>query len=481
MGSTDKYAAIVIDGNTGKVLHAENAYERRHPASLTKKMTLYMVFEALRSGKITLNTRFPVSFFAAKQAPSKLGLKVGDSISVEAIIKALVTKSANDAAVVIAEGLSGSLAKFVQTMNKKAKQLGMNSTQFYNSTGLPDRRQVTTAMDMATLAQALYDDFPEYYHYFRTKSFDYLGVSHRNHNRMLGKVQGLDGIKTGFICASGFNISTSAIRYDSKNNPRRLFAVVMGGSSSHVRDKRAAHLLETSFRKIGATSAKAPKFLPAPGTKGIASKSNQKKQFNLKSKETDYSESEGITSKDASLLEASLQKIEPTYQQQERLPKNQQEASPSAKLQTMQAVSYTPHPVIYPSQAPNYNQSQSKMPQSFPAPTLGYRNTQHQVYTNGDREAPPSSEQMLEYLKSTDSNQPSKVATPVLTGGNFKKEKVVGKLPCASVQQKKMMPAQWVTPKSPLYKETSLSPLKKEKAVLKKVARKRNASRKKGI
>ena len=262
-----RYAAIVLDDATGKVLHAENAYDRRHPASMVKKMTLYLLFEALRAKKITLQTRFSTSSLAAKQIPCKLGLQVGQTISVEDIIKGMVTKSANDAAVVIAEGLAGSLANFVALMNKKAKKLGMNSTRFYNASGVPDARQITTAMDMAILGRALYHHFPDYYPYFKTKHFQYKGSSHRNHNQLLGKFEGLDGIKTGFVNASGFNISTSAVRYDKSRRPRRLFAVVMGGQSWRSRDKKIAELLEDGFYKIGALTGDKSNLLPLPSSK----------------------------------------------------------------------------------------------------------------------------------------------------------------------------------------------------------------------
>jgi D-alanyl-D-alanine carboxypeptidase len=250
-----RYAAVVVDAS-GKVLHAENAHAPRHPASMVKKMTLYILFEALRAGKITLKTRFSVSSLAARQIPCKLGLQVGHTISVGDIIKGMVIKSANDASVVFAEGLAGSLANFVALMNKKAKKLGMTGTRFYNASGVPDARQITTAMDMAILARALYHDFPEYYHYFKIKNFDYKGTSHRNHNHMLGPVRDfhVDGCKTGFVNASGFNISTSAVKYGAKKEPLRLFAVVMGGQSWRSRDERAAKLLEEGFYKAGASS-----------------------------------------------------------------------------------------------------------------------------------------------------------------------------------------------------------------------------------
>ncbi len=251
-GEDGRYAAVVVDDATGKILHAENAQAIRHPASLVKKMTLYLIFDALKKGKITLKTRYYTSSLAMNQEPCKLGLHAGHTIDVESIIKGLVTKSANDAAVVVAEGLGGSVDRFVRLMNQQAKKLGMKRTRFYNSSGLPDTRQVSTAMDMVILARALYHHFPEYYHYFKTKHFHYKGLSHRNHNHMLGGFPGLDGLKTGFTNASGFNISTSALRYDNKNRPHRLFAVVMGGTNRHARDKRAAELLEKGFLRVGA-------------------------------------------------------------------------------------------------------------------------------------------------------------------------------------------------------------------------------------
>lgn len=486
LGGPNKYAAIVIDGNTGKIMHAENAYERRHPASLTKKMTFYIIFEALKAGKITLNTRFPVSFLAARQIPTKLGLRAGDSISVEAIIKGMVTKSANDAAVVIAEGLSGSVVKFVQLMNKKAKELGMNSTQFFNPSGVPDKRQITTAMDMAILARALYQDFPEHYHYFKTKSFNYLGISHRNHNHMLGKVEGLDGIKTGFVCASGFNISTSAIRYDANNKPRRLFAVVMGGASWRSRDKRTAELLEINFRKIGAVSAKPPKFLPAPGTKGITPKKDKRKQTEHESPDLSDNLNESITSKDASLLEASLRQAESTSQRQPSF-QNEEEMQDSSGM--MQAVSYAPHPVIYPSQAQSYAGPNFQASQQFSTSALGHSNSSHPEHTNGAQPMQTMayiqpSEQMLEYLQSTESNQASKSAMPIIEK-TAKKDKFERDL--TSTPEKKALPAQWIVAKPPSYREISLSPVKKissfkkEKNPSKKTWKKARSSRKKAV
>lgn len=249
-----RYAAIVIDEATGQVLHAENADSQRHPASLTKMMTLYILFKALRNKQITLNTRYTVSPLASKQIPCKLGLQIGQTIDVKSIVSGLITKSANDAAVAFAEGLAGRVENFAKLMNKTAKELGMKNTRFYNPSGVPDARQITTARDMVTLGVALCQHFPEYYHHFKTKMFHYKGVSHRNHNRMLDSFPNSEGIKTGFVNASGFNITTSAFRYDLNNKKRRLLVVVMGGQSWRSRDQRAAVLLEEGFRKINAIS-----------------------------------------------------------------------------------------------------------------------------------------------------------------------------------------------------------------------------------
>ena len=260
-------SAIVIDGQNGNVLYSENADTPRHPASLAKKMTLYMLFEALKQQKIQLNTSYKVSTFATHAIPCKLGIAAGKTVTVDTIIKGLVTKSANDMAVVAAEGLAGSLPKFVEKMNDKARALGMKNTTFTNASGVPDRgrlfqkrgvqRQTTTARDMATLSQALHRDFPEYWKFFKIRSFNFLGNIYHNHNHLMKSFPGMDGIKTGWVNASGFNLSTSAIRYTPDGKPVRLFAVVMGGETRHTRDRRMASLLETHFKKLGATVVKA--------------------------------------------------------------------------------------------------------------------------------------------------------------------------------------------------------------------------------
>jgi D-alanyl-D-alanine carboxypeptidase len=233
------YAAIVVDVNSGRVLHATNADSLRHPASLAKVMTLYLLFERLEAGKLNLDTRLPVSAEAARQAPTKLGLEPGSTISVEDAIKGLVTRSANDAAVVIAEAIAGDEESFARLMTQKARALGMTRTVYRNASGLPDNGQVTTARDQAVLARAIQDRFPRFYRYFAIASFRYRGQAIRNHNRLLGRLAGVDGIKTGYTRASGFNLMTSVRRGN-----RHLVAVVLGGSSAAARDARMRTLIE---------------------------------------------------------------------------------------------------------------------------------------------------------------------------------------------------------------------------------------------
>lgn len=249
---TPKYSSIVMDADTGQILHNEDADGIRHPASLTKMMSLYMVFEALKEGRISLETRMPVSLKASRQAPSKLGLLPGETISIKTAILGLVTKSANDAAVVVAEFLGGSEEAFARKMTQKARGLGMTKTVFRNASGLPNPSQVTSAKDMAILSRALYRDYPNQYKYFSLKSFNHKGVEHRNHNHLLGKVAGVDGIKTGYIGASGFNLAASAVRLNRNNQRRRLITVVMGGTNRHWRDRRVTELLECYFAREGA-------------------------------------------------------------------------------------------------------------------------------------------------------------------------------------------------------------------------------------
>ena len=238
------YSHIVVDANTGRVLDADNADALRHPASVTKVMTLYLLFEQLESGRMKLNTPLRVTPYAAAQQPSKLGVKAGSTISVEDAIQALITRSANDVAVVVAENISGSSSSFANLMTRRARQLGMSRTVFKNPNGLPSPEQVTTARDLATLGRAVQERFPKYYGYFEIRSFQYRGVAIRNHNRLLGRVDGVDGIKTGYTNASGFNLLTSV-----KKNGRYVIAVVMGGSSAASRDNRMVALIDQNLGK----------------------------------------------------------------------------------------------------------------------------------------------------------------------------------------------------------------------------------------
>ena len=225
-GYTPPYAAMVVDAKTGRTLHAVNEDAARIPASLTKVMTLYMLFEQLESGKLKLDSQMEVSAHASQQAPTKLGLRPGQTIRVEDAIKGLVTRSANDAAVVISEAIAGDEDDFAKAMTRKARALGMSKTVYKNASGLPDDSQVTTARDQATLGRAIQDRFPRYYRYFATEAFNYKGRSIRNHNKLLGRVEGVDGIKTGYTRASGFNLVTSM-----KRGNRYVVGVVMGGRS----------------------------------------------------------------------------------------------------------------------------------------------------------------------------------------------------------------------------------------------------------
>ena len=241
--SAAQYSSIVIDAQTGQVVSQYNADSANYPASLTKMMTLYLTFEALEHHRITLDTRFPVSAHAAAQEPTKLNLIAGDTVAVHDLILGLVTQSANDAAVVLGEGLAGgSEAAFAEHMTQTARAMGMDRTTFHNASGLPNPFQFTTARDLSTLARRLYVDFPQDYHYFATEEFTYHGVNYANHNHLMNSFAGMDGIKTGFIHASGFNLAASAVR-----NNRRLIGVVMGGVSARARDVKMASLLNAAF------------------------------------------------------------------------------------------------------------------------------------------------------------------------------------------------------------------------------------------
>jgi len=244
-----KYAAIIIDADSGEILHEVNADTRNYPASLTKMMTLYMTFEALDNGSLKLSDKMKVSRRASGQAPSKLGLKRGDTILVRDAILALVTKSANDVATVLAEKLGETEVNFARMMTKKGHELGMKRTTFRNASGLPNRRQLSTARELAVLARALIKNHGKYYTYFSTANFSYKKRTYKNHNKLLKTYEGADGIKTGYIRVSGFNLAASAVR-----NGRRLIGVLMGGRSAKSRNIQMAKLLDKGFGKIGVTT-----------------------------------------------------------------------------------------------------------------------------------------------------------------------------------------------------------------------------------
>lgn len=237
-----KYSSIVIDAETGDVLSEYNADASTYPASLTKMMTLYLTFDALEHKQLTLDQTLPVSAHAAAQEPTKLDLDANDNVKVHDLVLGVITQSANDAAVTLAEGLAGSEAAFAERMTRTAHAMGMENSNFHNASGLPDPLQRTTARDLAMLARHLYLDFPHEYAYFATEDFTFRGVTYANHNHLMNSFEGMDGIKTGFIRASGFNLAASAVR-----NQRRLIGVVMGGQSPHARDLKMAALLNAGF------------------------------------------------------------------------------------------------------------------------------------------------------------------------------------------------------------------------------------------
>jgi D-alanyl-D-alanine carboxypeptidase len=253
------FSSIIVDGNSGATLSASNPDALRHPASLTKIMTLYLLFERLEAGKLNLDSEMDVSEHASEQSPTKLGLRPGQTIRVEDAIKGLVTRSANDAAVVIAEAIAGDEDDFAKLMTRKARALGMTRTVYRNASGLPDDAQVTTARDQSTLGRAIQDRFPRYYRYFSTNVFVYRGHPIRNHNKLLGSVEGVDGIKTGYTRASGFNLVTSMRRGN-----RHLIGVVMGGRSGGSRDAAMRNLLAENLdraatrRTVAAISERNP-------------------------------------------------------------------------------------------------------------------------------------------------------------------------------------------------------------------------------
>jgi D-alanyl-D-alanine carboxypeptidase len=253
MGS-DRYSAIVVDARTGTVLSAMNPDAPRHPASLTKMMTLYLAFEALRDRRIDLDTPVPVSVHAASMVPTKLGLIPGTRLSVEQAILGMVTLSANDAAAALGELLGGDEARFAQMMTLRARALGMTHTVFENASGLPDPNQVTTASDMALLARHLIQDFPDEYHYFSTPNFQFHGRTVWNHDTMLRTYPGADGLKTGYTEASGRNLVTSAVRSNV-----RLIGVVLGAASNGERDLDMRAQLDDGFQRMDVPAEHEPR------------------------------------------------------------------------------------------------------------------------------------------------------------------------------------------------------------------------------
>ncbi|WP_245418401.1 SPOR domain-containing protein [Cohaesibacter intestini] len=260
--ANSKYAAYVIDVKSGKVLFSRNANSLRYPASLTKMMTLYMLFERLENGSLTLNSRLKVSKHAAARPPSKLGLRPGSSIRVRDAILALVTKSANDVAATIAENLGGTESNFAKMMTAKARSIGMSRTTFKNASGLPNKYQKTTAKDMALLGRALQDRFPKQYKFFNTRAFKYGKRRYGNHNRLLGRVKGVDGIKTGYTRASGFNLVSNV-----KSRDRHIVAVVMGGKTGRSRDAHMKKLIASYLPKAKSGRRLTALVVPRAGTK----------------------------------------------------------------------------------------------------------------------------------------------------------------------------------------------------------------------
>lgn len=243
--AADRFAALVVDAGTGRVLYEKNAGAVRYPASLTKMMTLYLTFDALKKGKLRMEQSLPVSAKAAGQPQTNISLSKGDKLPVRTAIESVVVRSANDSSVVLAEAIAGTEWNFALSMTKKARELGMKNTVFRNPNGLPDNKQHTTAYDMARLGIALRRDFPEYYHFFSLQSFEWAGVTYPGHNRVMERYDGADGIKTGYIRASGFNLVTSV-----KREGHNLIGVILGGASANSRDNQMIAMLDRTFAKL---------------------------------------------------------------------------------------------------------------------------------------------------------------------------------------------------------------------------------------
>lgn len=260
------HAYLVADLETGKILRKKNIGKACYPASLTKMMTLYLLFDALRRGEIQFTTEFCVSPHAARQMAVSLGTKPGERLTVKTVIEALIVKSANDVAVVAAEGLAGSVSAFAERMNKQARHLGMTETRFFNPSGVPDPRQKTSARDMARLARALLRDFPEFADFFKLRTFRHKGCLHYTHNHLLNVFQGTSGMKTGFTNASGYNIAISVVRFDAQHRPHQLICIVLGGKTRLARDQEVIHLLESVLLERRAFYYDANASLPAVKT-----------------------------------------------------------------------------------------------------------------------------------------------------------------------------------------------------------------------
>ena len=246
----DLDAALVVEAASGKVIYARNATAPRHPASLTKLMTLYLLFETLRAKKLTLRTELPVSAYAASMPRAHLRLRAGSTITVETAIKAMIIQSANDVTVAVAEAVAGSESVFVVLMNAKARAFGMDNTFYDNATGLPDGQQITTANDLVILARRLIHDFPQYFPYFSTRSMTWHGREYNTHDNLIGDYPGVDGMKTGYVDDSGYSIVTTALR-----GKTRLVAVVMGGLTPECRDEAMIRLLDNAYARAAAIGA----------------------------------------------------------------------------------------------------------------------------------------------------------------------------------------------------------------------------------
>jgi len=257
--SNPKYASIVIDADTGAILSQRYANKKLHPASLTKVMTLMLTFDAIKAGKIGLYDRVTMSPYAASMVPSKLGLEPGETIRVKDAINILVTKSANDVAVALAEHLAGTEYRFARMMTAKARSIGMANTTFKNASGLHNDRQISTARDMAQMGRVLINNYSDYYHYFSRKSFRYKGVTYNNHNKLMRTYKGMDGLKTGYTSKSGFNLVASAERDGS-----RIIGVVFGGRSGTTRNNHMKVILDRGFKKMDTLHLAALRDMPLP-------------------------------------------------------------------------------------------------------------------------------------------------------------------------------------------------------------------------